>query len=174
MRVESSLDFAGALYDAGNAAWTLEDPLTALKIPAPYLVTSGIRDSAVWETPDGVAVQWLALGEGSIGIEAVAKRFGELCPAKPLSLEIINTRMPRLLDSWTEECWDAYRDVPASFLARFQKLGRNGNPYSNVPPGPPGVSPDSAEFKGFLVEPERRDIEQVVKVFKRPLGLGEG
>ena len=170
---EAGTDYVGALYDAGNAAWTLEDPLTALEILAPYVVTSGIRDSAVWETPDGAAVQWVAMGEGNVGIEAVAKRYGELCPGKPFSLEIINTRSPRMFDYWTEEFWDAYRDVPASFLARFQKLARNGEPYTRVPPAPPGASPDSAEFKAFMVEQERRDVEQAVAYSRDVLGLGE-
>ena len=92
---EAGTDYVGTLYDAGNATWTLEDPLTALEILAPYVMTSGIRDSAVWETPEGAAVQWVAMGEGNVGIEALATRYAVLCPGKPFSLEIINTREPR-------------------------------------------------------------------------------
>lgn len=170
---EAGTEYVGALYDAGNAAWTLEDPLTALEILAPYVVTSGIRDSAVWETPGGAAVQWVAMGEGNVGIETVAKRYGKLCPGKPFSLEIINLRTPRMFDYWTEEFWEAYRDVPASFLARFQKLARAGKPYTNVPAAPAGASRDSAEFKAFVVEQERRDVEQAVAYSREVLGLGE-
>ena len=122
---------------------------------------------------DGAAVQWVAMGEGNVGIEAVAKRYQQLCPDKPFSLEIINTRSPRMFDYWTEEFWENYRDVPASFLVRFQKLAHTGKPYTNVPPGPADSRPDSAEFRAFLVEKERCDIEQAVKYSKDVLGLGE-
>ena len=169
---EAGTDYVGALYDAGNAAWTLEDPLTALEILAPSVVTSGIRDSAVWETPAGAAVQWVAMGEGNVDIQAVATRFAELCPGKPFSLEIINTREPRMFDYWDDDFWRTYQDVPASFFARFQKLARRGKPYANVPLGPTGASAESQEFKAFLVKQERRDVEQAVRYSKEVLGLG--
>jgi hypothetical protein len=35
------------------------------------------------------------------------------------------------------------------------------------------VSPDSAEFKAFMVEQERRDVEQAVAYSRDVLGLGE-
>ena len=169
---EAGTDYVGTLYDAGNATWTLEDPLTALEILAPYVMTSGIRDSAVWETPEGAAVQWVAMGEGNVGIEALATRYAVLCPGKPFSLEIINTREPRRFDYWNEDFWRTYQDVPASFFAGFQKLARRGKPYTNVPPGPAGASAESGEFKAFLVEQERRDVEQAVRYSKEVLGLG--
>ena len=168
---EAGADHVGALYDAGNATWTLEDPLTALEILAPYVVTSGIRDSAVWETTAGAAVQWVAMGDGNVGIHEVAKRFRELCPGKTFSLEIINTREPRRFDYWKDEFWESYRDVPGSFLARFQKLARSGKVHRGVPPAPAGAEPSSIEFKAFLVEQERRDVEQAVRYSKEVLGF---
>jgi sugar phosphate isomerase/epimerase len=47
---EAGKSFVGATIDPGNATWTLEDPLVNLELLGPYAVTTGIRDTAVWET----------------------------------------------------------------------------------------------------------------------------
>ena len=57
-------DLVGVNLDSGNALWTLEDPLDNLRTLAPYVLTTSLRDSAVWETPKGAAVAWTAMGEG--------------------------------------------------------------------------------------------------------------
>jgi sugar phosphate isomerase/epimerase len=171
---EAGPDYVGALYDSGNAAWTLEDPLHALETLAPYVVTSGIRDSAIWEVDSGAAVQWVAMGQGNVEIARIAERYAELCPGKVFSLEIINTRSPRVFPYWSEDFWEHYRDVPASVFAGFLRRARSGRPYDGVPRGPSGTASGSAEFKQFLVEQERRDVEQAVAYCKTELGLGKG
>ncbi len=171
---EAGTDYAGALYDAGNATWTLEDPLTALETLAPYLLTTGIRDSALWQTPEGAAVQWVAMGDGNAGIERVARRFAELCPGKTFCLEIINTRSPRMFPYRRDEFWANYRDVPAWVFARFERLAESGEVYGKTPAGPAGVDEKSAAFRRFLVKQERRDVEQAVEHAKTVLGLGGG
>ncbi len=55
-------DFVGSCLDSGNPVWAIEDPLLTLEILGPYVVTTHIRDSAVFEHPRGAAVQWVALG----------------------------------------------------------------------------------------------------------------
>jgi sugar phosphate isomerase/epimerase len=165
-------DYVGALYDAGNATWTLEDPLLALETLAPYVLASGIRDSAVWEAPEGVAVQWVPMGKGNVGIEQVGRRFEQLCPGKPFSLEIINVRQARLFACWQEDFWKTYQDVPAWIFARFVQMARAGKPYDQTPPGPLGAAPESEAFRVFLVEQERRDVEQAVRFAQEKLGIG--
>ena len=60
--------FVGATMDPGNAAWTMEDPLVNLEILGPYALTTGIRDTAIWETEHGANCMWANLGRGvSIG-----------------------------------------------------------------------------------------------------------
>ncbi len=169
---EAGPDYVGALYDAGNAAWTLEDPLHALETLAPYVVTSGIRDSAIWEVDSGAAVQWVPMGEGNVEIATIAERFAELCPGKVFSLEIINTRSPRIFPYWSEGFWDHYRDVPASVFTSFLQRARSGQPYDGVTEGPTVVDGDRTEFRQFLVEQERRDVEQAVAYCKTEFGLG--
>ena len=50
-------NFVGATLDCGNATWTLEHPIEALRNLAPFAVSSGIRDSMVWKSQKGVKVQ---------------------------------------------------------------------------------------------------------------------
>jgi len=169
---EAGPDYVGALIDAGNSTWALEDPLHTLETLAPYAVTTGVRDSAVWETAEGAAVQWVPMGEGNVRIERWAERFAELCPEIPFALEIINVRAPRRFNYWEEGFWEAYRDVPAWVFTGFQKIARQGTPYRNVPPGPDGAAADSPEFKRFLVEQERKDAEQAVRYSQEKLGFG--
>ncbi len=170
---EAGKDYVGALYDAGNAAWTLEDPLLALETLAPYVLTSGFRDSAVWETETGAAVQWVAMGDGNVGIDNLAKRYRELCPGKTFVLEIINVRNPRFFPYWQEDFWKNYRDVPAWVFAGFRKLAKEGKPYTKVPPAPAGAGPQSPEFRQFMIEQERRDVEQAMKYSLETLGMGK-
>ena len=73
-------DFVGATMDPGNAAWTMEDPMVNLEILGPYALTTGIRDSAVWETDDGAACMWVNMGQGLVDWPAYVQRFQELCP----------------------------------------------------------------------------------------------
>ena len=109
---------------------------------------------------------------GNIEIGKLARRFAELCPGKVFSLEIINTRSPRIFPYWKEGFWDHYRDVPGWVFTQFLRRARSGEPYRNVPPGPAGTAADSAGFKRFLVDQERLDIEQAVAYCKTELGLG--
>ena len=171
---EAGPEYVGALYDAGNAAWTLEDPLLALETLAPYILTSGMRDSAIWEVPDGGAVQWVPMGSGNVEIDKVAERYAALRPGKVFSLEIINTRTARIFSYWDKKFWTNYRDVPAWVFAQFLRRARSGSPYEDVPPGPKGAAPDSPAFKQFLVDQERRDVEQAVEYCRTTLGLGRG
>ena len=169
---EAGKDYVGALVDAGNAAWTLEDPLHTLETLAPYALTSGVRDSAIWEIESGAAVQWVPFGEGNIGIRKWAERFKQLCPNTTFELEIINLRTPREFAYWKPEFWNNYRDVPAHVFAGFEKIARGGKPYDKVPPGPAGADRDSPEFKQFLADQERRDVEHDIRFCKQELGLG--
>ena len=70
---EAGKDFVGACLDSGNPLWTLEDPHLTLETLAPYVLTSHVRDSAVWRDKDRVAVQWVRMGEGNIGIRENAR-----------------------------------------------------------------------------------------------------
>jgi sugar phosphate isomerase/epimerase len=131
---EAGRDFTGACIDAGNPVWTIEDPHRTLELLHPYALTSHVRDSALWRVPEGVAVRWVRMGEGNVGIDEWVKKYLELCPGKALSLEIIVTG-PRLFRIFDAGFWEGYRNVPAWEFARFLAIAERGKslPFTPAP-----------------------------------------
>ena len=141
-------DFVGACLDSGNPLWVIEDPHLTLETLAPYVLTSHIRDTAVWKIPEGAAVQWVRMGEGNVGIDSYLRRYLELCPGKAITLEIIVTgaRKFAYLDP---KFWDGYRNVPAWEFSRFLSLVEKGKPRESRAPVP----------KEQAAQMEREDLE---------------
>jgi sugar phosphate isomerase/epimerase len=124
---EAGKDFVGVCLDSGNPLWTIEDPHLTLETLHPYVLTSHVRDTAVWSVPEGAAVAWTRMGEGNIGIAEYVRQYSELCPGRALSLEIIVTD-PRIFPYRKPEFWDRYRHTPAWEFERFVKLVEQGKP----------------------------------------------
>jgi len=141
-------EFVGSCLDSGNPVWAIEDPHLTLETLAPYVLTSHVRDSAVWNTPQGAAVSWTRMGEGNIGMEDYIREFAAKCPGKPLSLEVIVTG-PRIFNYRDPKFWDAYRATPAWEFARFLALVEKGTPR----PAPPRVTGQAAAAR------ELEDVE---------------
>jgi hypothetical protein len=99
----------------------------ALRTLAPYVLTSHVRDSAVWRTSEGAAVSWVRMGEGNVRIAEYVREYVRLCPGRPLSLESI-VFGPRIFAWRDPKFWDAYRDIPAWQFARFEELADRGTP----------------------------------------------
>ena len=157
---EAGRDFVGACIDSGNPLWTLEDPHLTLEVLHPYALTSHLRDSAVWRAPEGVAVKWVRVGEGNIGIDAYIRKYIELCPGRPLSLEVIVTG-PRAFRCFEPEFWSGYRNVRAWEFARFLALAEKGRPHQGQPPAP----------KEQAAVREREDLEASVQYCHKLLGV---
>ena len=164
-------DYVGALLDAGNASWTLEDPLHTLETLAPYAVTTGVRDSRVWKTQDGAAVMWVPLGVGNVNMQRWAKRLRELRPDLTFSLEMINVPEPRMFDYAKREFWEDYRDVPAWVFAKFVTLAESGGPYT-APQAPMSRDQDSKAYDAWNAELQRLDAERDLEYCRQVLGLG--
>ena len=76
MLVEAAgTEFVGVCIDSGNAVWTIEDPHLTLETLAPYVLTSHMRDSAVWNAPEGAAVRWTRMGDGNIGMDDYIRTY---------------------------------------------------------------------------------------------------
>jgi sugar phosphate isomerase/epimerase len=163
---EAGRDYVGATMDSGNAVWTLEDPLQNLEILGPYAVTTGLRDAMLWETPEGVAVQWTALGDGIIDFKRYLKRFAELCPGVPVQLEIISG-FPRFYNCFKEDFWQYYSKVKAAGFSRFLLLAKKGKPLPPYKPEP-GKDPKLAEQ-----EYQKQELERSLRYCREVLGLGE-
>jgi 3-oxoisoapionate decarboxylase len=128
MLVETAgTDFVGVCIDSGNASWAIEDPHLTLETLAPYVLTSHMRDSALWNTPAGVVAQWTRMGEGNVDIAGYIRTYIERCPGRPVSLELIMHRQ-RTFDYHDDEFWSAYRSTPAWEFARFLTRAEKGEP----------------------------------------------
>jgi 3-oxoisoapionate decarboxylase len=154
---ESGKDFVGVCLDSGNPLWAIEDPHLTLDTLHPYVLTSHIRDTAVWRVPEGAAVQWVRMGDGNIGIDDYVRKYCTLCPGRALSLEIIVTK-PRIYPFLKPNFWDAYRTTPAWQFSRFLALVDRGKPH-----------PSASVPKDLAVQREREDLEASMQYTKELL-----
>ena len=164
-------DYMGANLDAGNASWTLEDPLENLEIMGPYAVTTSLRDSAIWRSENGTTIQWTAMGEGHVDWIAYFKRFKELCPNVPVHIETIsgfNREIPFLEEGFM----DVFPEMKASTLARYLKWASKGTfrePWK-APEGPNADRADHNKDKATQ-DYQKREIEESIRYCKS-IGLG--
>jgi 3-oxoisoapionate decarboxylase len=151
----------GATMDPGNSVWTIEDPMVTLELLGPYTVTTGIRDSMVWEIPDGAEAMWTNMGQGQTDWPAYIQRFQELCPTDVFILEIISYRWGHRMPYLQPAFWDQFPRARASEFARFVALAKRGK-KPEPPPGRPS-GPDSAQ--------QRFDLEESLRYCRDTLGL---
>lgn len=169
---EAGQDMVGACLDTGNPMWCLEDPLLTLEVLGPYAVTTHVRDSVVYERPDGAAAQWVALGDGVIDFPRFMARFREICPGCSVQLENITGRPPTVLAYLEPDFWKAFPHMPAGDFARFLAIVKKGRPFSGamviadvggkVPP----------EYTAALKEQQRVDLERGLDYARKTLKLG--
>ncbi len=160
-------DFVGATMDPGNAAWTMEDPMVNLEILGPYALTTGMRDSAVWETADGAASMWVNMGEGVVDWPAYVQRFQTLCPQTAFVLEVISYKWSYEMPYLQPEYWSQFPQARAAEFARFVALAKRGQPYALPPGRPTGEATVELEQAQQLF-----DVEANVRYCRDVLGLG--
>ncbi len=158
---EAGKDYVGVTLDTGNCTWTMEDPMAALEIMAPYVAASALRDSMVWQTPEGAAVQWTAMGDGVIDYKAFVPRFLELCPSIPVNVEIISG-FTKDLPYFRKGFWDVWPKARAKDFAKFEALARQGK----MIPNRQSAGPESDK------EYQKSGLEKSLAYCKQTLGLG--
>ena len=124
-------EFVGTYLDTGNPVFTLEDPLLTLETLAPYTLTFHLRDSVVYEHQNGIAVQWVPLGEGTIDFKHLIARARQLLnPDVRIFIKPITGRPPAILPVYDEQWWAKwYPKARAQEYARFLTIARRGRPY---------------------------------------------
>ena len=162
---DAGKDYVGANIDSGNACWTLEDPLQNLEHLGPYVVTSSLRDSAVWEYEDGAKVQWTAMGDGYMDLKTYFRRFAELCPGVPVHIETISG-FARPFPYLKADFWKPYATFPAVDFAKFIALAKRGKPFTTVK-NPEGKDRNETEQLG-----QKAEIERSIRYCQQVLGLG--
>ncbi len=167
---EAGKDYVGACLDTGNPLWAVEDPFVTVETLAPYVVTTHVRDSAVFEHPRGAAVQWVALGDGSIDMVRYTEMHRRLFPHAAMQLEIITTLRTTVIPYLEPDFWKPYPKMPAWEFARFVALAKKGQPYmgSILVPGR-GRGPAIREA---IKEQQKIDLERSLDYAKQKLGIG--
>ena len=158
-------DFVGVNFDSGNAAWTLEDPLASLQLLAPYVLTTSLRDDMVWESANGVTVQWTAMGEGCLDLPAFFDVFEKRCPGVAVHVETISG-FSKEFAIWKQDIWKTFPKAKASDLALFIALAKRGKRIEPFK-APAGVDRNTADQ-----DYQRGEVERSIKHCKEVLGLG--
>jgi 3-oxoisoapionate decarboxylase len=158
-------DYVGANVDPGNAVWTMEDPLSNLETLAPYVACTSVRDSALWETADGVSVQWTAMGDGQIDFRAYVALLAERCPGVPLHIESISG-LNRNFPVWTEEFWKPWPKARARSFSRWLALARQGKPRD------PFTVPVGQDRRAADQTYQKNELERSLTYCRNTLGLG--
>lgn len=132
-------DVMGVCLDSGNPVWMLEDPHFTQEILLPYALTCHVRDSAVWKTPEGIAVRWVNMGEGNVDIDGWIRTFIEAKPGLPIIFENLVSGAPRVHHIYEPAFWKNWSKMTASDFSRFLAIADRGTPK---PPAPavPGKS----------------------------------
>jgi len=168
---EAGKDFVGACLDTGNPMWVAEDPFVTLETLAPYVATSHVRDSAVFEHPRGAAAQWVALGDGSVDFARFVELYRKLCPGASMQFEIITGRPPEVVPYLEADYWKAFQKTPAWEFARFVALAKSGRPFlGSMVIGE--WSDNSPVLEAALKEQQRVDLERSLEYAKKKLGVG--
>ncbi len=158
-------EYVGANMDSGNATWTMEDPLASLEILGPYVLTTSLRDSAIWESTNGATVQWTAMGDGTIDLKRYFERFAELCPGVPVHIETISG-FNRELEYLKPEFWKVWPKAKAADFARFIALARKGKARDTW------KAPTGQDRKLAEQAYQKSEIERSLRYCKETLGLG--
>ena len=154
-------EYVGATLDSGNATWTMEDPLASLEKLSPYVLSTGIRDSMVWEYDEGAKVQWTAMGEGLVDWKKYFEKFAALCPKVPVNLEIISG-FSRPIAYLRDDFWKAWPKAKAADFAKFLALAKRGKPLEGH------KSPDAKAEQEY----QKTELERSLRYCKEALGLG--
>jgi sugar phosphate isomerase/epimerase len=165
-------EFVGSYLDTGNPVFVMEDPLTTVEVLGPYALTLHLRDSIIYETPRGAAVQWVPLGEGIIDFKRLIARVREVCKLLYVYVKPITGRPPQILPYFDQAFWKSYPKARASDFARFLALARSGHPYEQpmVIEDLPGKVPEA--FQGAIQYQQREHMERSIAYAKNTLGLG--
>ncbi len=168
-------DFVGTYLDTGNPVFTVEDPLLTLETLAPYVMTMHLRDSVVYEHPQGIAVQWVPLGDGTINFPQIIARARQLLdPSVHIYIKPITGRPPEVIPVHEEAWWQRwYPKARAWEYARFAAIAKRGRPYEkHVVQEDVAGRPTPPPYQAALNYQQKAHMEQSIAYARNVLGLG--
>jgi 3-oxoisoapionate decarboxylase len=151
----------------------MENPLTTVETLGPLAVTFHLRDSVIYETPRGVAVQWVPLGDGIVDFPRILARMREIAPPVYVYIKPITGRIQAILPYLDPGFWKSWPDVRAADLASFLALAKRGRPYGGymvIEDGAPRPLPEA--YAAALAYQQKDHMERSIDYAKRSLGLG--
>lgn len=163
-------EYVGCCLDTGNPMEVLEDPMDTVEILASVAVTSHFRDSSLWKHPRGAAFQWTAMGDGSVRIGEVVKRFVELCPGVSINLEIITGRPAKVLPYREPGFWKGFEKLTGQELIRFDELAAKGEPLL-AGMVVPNNDPQNPAYREAVKEQMRVDFERSLRFLREEVGI---
>jgi sugar phosphate isomerase/epimerase len=166
-------EFVGTYLDTGNPVFTMEDPYEVVETLGPYALTLHLRDSVVYNHPDGIAVQWVPLGEGTVDFPKIIARAREICQPLHIFIKPITGRPPHIHRIYDDAYWSSWRDVKARDFSRFLALARKGRPYEgNVVIEDLYQRPIPPQFLAAVQYQQREHMERSIAYARKTLGLG--
>jgi 3-oxoisoapionate decarboxylase len=166
-------DFVGSYLDTGNPVFVAEDPMTTVEELGPLALTFHLRDSVVYEHPEGIAVQWVPLGEGTVDFKALVAKAAELMPPQVyIYCKPITARPPVVLPVCGDEFWAKwFPNARSRDLARFEALARKGRPWNK-----PHLMADLPEVRDQYLDALRvqqmAHMQQSLSYCRKDLNLG--
>ncbi len=165
-------EFVGSYLDTGNPVFVAEDPLTTVEELGPYAVSFHLRDSVVYQHPDGIAVQWVPLGEGTVDFKALVARAAEILPPVHIYCKPITARPAVVIPVYSEEFWTKwFPNGRSRDFGRFLALAKRGRPWDQ-----PHVMADLPEVRERYMEAlkvqQLAHMEQSLEYCRKDLNLG--
>ena len=170
-------DYVGVCYDSGNPAYAAEDPVVAVEVLAPYIVSSHIRDTRVWAVSEGAMAQWVPLGQGNTDVKRITEILLASTPNAVYDLEIITGIGPKLIpySEPDSDFWRMYPNMLARDFVRFAALADSGRPEpldQLAIPASERTLPGGELGERFKAQ-QVRHFEESFRYAREVLGLGE-
>lgn len=166
-------DYVGVCLDTGNPTYAAEDPLLTSEVLAPYTLTTQVRDTRVWATEHGAMAQWVPIGEGNVGIEAVIDYLAAHAHSAPINLEVITGRAPRELHyvDLGSEFWRMYPGMLARDFVRFATRAARAaaQPFEQLVLPTGSMAPPADQLEPFRAQ-QRQHLERSVRWCQDHLG----
>ena len=131
-----------------------------------------LRDSVVYESRNGIAVQWVPLGEGVVDFKRIVAKARDICPPLHVYIKPITGRPPAILPCFDPEFMQKYPDLRAADFAGFLALAKSGHPYEShmVIEDVPGNTPEP--IAAALQYQQKEHMERGIEYGKKVLDLG--
>jgi sugar phosphate isomerase/epimerase len=152
----------GFTVDTANVAFDLDEPLRLTQLMAPDAVTTHFKNYRVIRTPQGLALENCALGDGDIDQVAIAEILARYHPDLHLNIEIHSQFAPFPLDILKPGYWDRHPSPPGDGLSWY--LAKSWT-RSDLPTPPANLAdgPESWQL-------ERSHLEQSIDWARQALG----